>query len=325
MNKKKCIICGEEVAYVSGHFSRHLLEEHNMTLKDYVILDEYNGIAPICKCGLCEEEPVFNRGKFKDYSKGHTKQDKKKELYILKYGEPKCLSCGNIVEKWGRGIPLKYCKSSCRPSYFNQEKIKETIKEKYGVDNVFQIPEIIEKIQSKLDHTENTKKALQTLKDKGLKNFNPIKQRKTMLERYGVDHISKTKKFRQDASLRMIELNKKAFNTIKKYKDTELYYQSTYELDFLEECETLGMLHMIDNGHTYKLDNGKRTLTDFSIKDYNVEIEIKSKYVMERQGGKEILDSKRNAVEKTGSRYILILDKNYDEFDKFLIDTSTHI
>jgi len=44
------------------------------------------------------------------------------------------------------------------------------------------------------------------------------------------------------------------------------------------------------------------------------EIEIKSSWIMKKQGGPSVLFTKRDAVENTGKKYILILDKDYSEF-----------
>lgn len=84
MDKRKCQLCGESHDYQSGFFTRHLFSVHNITLKEYVIRSEYDGIPPICKCGLCELEPEFQRGRFKSYRKDHRKHEKQKELYIEK-------------------------------------------------------------------------------------------------------------------------------------------------------------------------------------------------------------------------------------------------
>lgn len=85
------------------------------------------------------------------------------------------------------------------------------------------------------------------------------------------------------------------------------------------QCEQLDIFHKVKNGNSYNYlaedeDVGIRLLTDFSIDDY--EIEIKSTYIMKKQGGIVVLNAKRRAVEKTGKKYILILDKDYSEFAK---------
>lgn len=115
-----CKICKEEHDYVSGFFNRHLEESHNMSLEDYVILTDYNNVPPKCECGLCEENPQFFRGKFRTHASGHKKFDKKKELYLMKYGDPICPTCGSVIEKWNRGEPRKYCKTTYQSNNWNQ-------------------------------------------------------------------------------------------------------------------------------------------------------------------------------------------------------------
>ena len=50
-------------------------------------------------------------------------------------------------------------------------------------------------------------------------------------------------------------------------------------------------------------------MTDFSIDNY--EIEIKSSYIMKKQGGIDAVFAKKKAVETSGKKYIFILDKDY--------------
>lgn len=145
-----------------------------------------------------------------------------------------------------------------------------------------------------------------------------------MLQKYGVDHISKTKKFKEGASKRCIIHNPSlAFNedNIKtyKYKNTKLTYQGSYEYDFLQLCENLNILEKINNGNVFeyldkdkKLHNKHILKTDFSLDNY--EIEIKSSWILKKQGGPSVLFAKKDAVENTGKKYILILDKDYTEF-----------
>lgn len=88
---------------------------------------------------------MFYRGKFKDYAFDHQSFEKRKELYVLKFGPPKCPTCeGDAGFK--RGVPKKFCSFVCqgkqngfsKPS--TQERVREVVKEKYGVDNVLQLP-----------------------------------------------------------------------------------------------------------------------------------------------------------------------------------------
>ena len=334
---KKCEICGLTFPYTTGKFTIHLMEEHNISLKDYIIKYELDGITPKCQCGYCDDDAPFYRGTFLTKSSEHKKYKSLKEGYIKKYGIPKCVNCGEDV-KWHRGIPNIYCSPSCFPCQWNQDKVKQTVKERYGVDNVSFLDEVKEKIsKSKNEKNENEKnEILNKIKKTCLERYGTVsffstklfydKNKTTMLERYEVDHPSKMMKNRESASKRMIENNsnfdldfRNCYN-IKRYKDTDLCYQSSYEEDFLDLCDKYQILNKVENGHTYKFleedySYGLRTITDFCIDD--MEIEIKSSYILEKQGGEEVIDIKRKSVKRAGKYYLLILDKNYSEFNKY--------
>jgi len=170
-----------------------------------------------------------------------------------------------------------------------------------------------------------------------------FKQEITNMENYGVKYYTQTNKSKIKSSNRMKKDNPmfntnliekmvntkltktqtgeiKFYNT-KKYKDTNLYYQGSYEYDFLELCEKLDFIHFILNGNVYKyIDNLNhfRMLTDFSFGDY--EIEIKSTYILNKQGGLDLIKMKKDNVESKGKKYILILDKNYSEIISIILD-----
>lgn len=146
-----------------------------------------------------------------------------------------------------------------------------------------------------------------------------------MIERYDVDHPSKTLKYRNDSSLRMIKNNSffdfRNCYKVEKYKNTELCYQSSYEYYFLEYCEKNKIIDKVKNGNIFNfLESehkfGIRTITDFSVD--NIEIEIKSSYILEKQGGYDVIDIKKRSVERSGKKYLLILDKDYSEFINYI-------
>lgn len=150
----KCKICNEEFKNnLGGDLTKHLENKHNVTLEQYVIAYDYNNNPPKCKCGLCNESAEFYRGKFKKYAKGHWSFIKYQKLYIQKYGQPKCLYCGNDVG-FKRRVPIKYCCHTCAGKHrggFIQEKtqvkIKKIISDKYNVKNVSFLPEVKAKIR----------------------------------------------------------------------------------------------------------------------------------------------------------------------------------
>ena len=284
-NLIKCLECGKELPYSNGYFVSHLQKDHNMSLRQYVVKWEYDNDenkVPKCQCGYCNESVPFWRGKFLVGQKlfEHQNHEWKKQQYIKKYGIPKC-QCGKEIEKFNRGIPRKFCNDCLSKN--NHHKINDGVWKKgvkYGVEEMKKI--------------------------------------------YGVENPGQLESNRENASKRMTRYNSewKKNHTIRKYKKTELYYQSSFEYDFLELCEKWGILNRIGNGHSYNYLNedrgfGIRLMTDFSIDNY--EIEIKSSYIMKKQGGIESVFAKKAAVEFAGKKYIFILDKDYSNFIRILL------
>lgn len=112
---------------------------------------------------------------------------------------PLCPICGNKLKFNGRkGIPfLAHCsnkckkldktvndkwRKSCGELGTNRNKAKKTMIERYGVENPYQIPEVIEKIK-------------QINKDKVQESL--IKQRNTCLQKYGTEYYLQTKEFKE--------------------------------------------------------------------------------------------------------------------------------
>jgi len=336
----KCKICNKEFENnLGGQLTQHVEKEHNISREDYYILTKLNGIEPKCQCGLCNERPNFHRGKFSKYALGHNKFEWQEKKYIELYGKPKCnnLNCNNNIGFY-RGKPKKYCSHKCEPSRWNQRKIKKTVKRRYGVKNVFQLEEIKDKSRKTrlkrygVEYVTQSKIILENIKINNLKKYGveypqtlsekKEKQKNTFLRNYGVTNYSKTKKFRELASKNMCKYNENVNNnhTIKYYKDTDIYYQSKYEYDFLEYCETHNLLQLIKNSPTFKYINesfGNWHIPDFLFNNKYI-IEIKSTYWLKRQGGWNKLNAKKESVEESGYKYILILDKNMSEFLEIL-------
>ena len=336
----KCDICGKEFKNnLGGQLTVHLLNEHNIKYEDYYIKTVLNGVEPKCKCGFCNERPNFYRDKFSSFVIGHDKFDWVEEQYIKKYGFPKCENpeCSNVVTKFHRGKPNRFCCFKCQPNNWNQDRVKQTVCNKYGVDNVFQLDNIKEKskktsiIKYGVEHPTKSNKIQESKRKTNIKiygidypqklDITKEKSRQTCLERYGVNNISKTKEFREFSSKLMCKTNANENNNyiIKTYKDTKLYYQSQYEYRFLELCENNDILNLIDNSPTFKyLDSNKWHVPDFMLgSDYI--IEIKSSYWLKRQGGTPMINAKKESVESHGYKYILILDENYKEFLNLLV------
>jgi hypothetical protein len=108
----------------------------------------------------------------------------------------------------------------------------------------------------------------------------------------------------------------------KQYKDTSLTYQSSYELDFLEYCESRGIIHLVQNAKTLR-DNlypRRYYLPDYIIAESTV-VEVKSWYIQklgEEKFGPAHLDEKRALVERKGFQWLYLLDKDYTELNALL-------
>lgn len=352
MNKEKiCNICNKTFHYQSGGFFIHLNDVHNINREQYVILTEYNNIHPKCQCGFCEDDAVFlkRQNKFQPIKYEHRNHEWLKLKYIEKYGHPKCenINCEKGVI-FKRGKPLKYCSIKCRPGNWNQEKIKQTLEKRYGVKTPMDVEKfkIKHKESNKISWNKNKENIIQKAKitkyvkygNENYVNVNKIKD--TIYKKYGVEHISKTKKFREESSDRMkknnpmkdnkvvekmVETYIKNINSGKtklykhfKFKQTTLNYQSKNELFFLEYCELNNLIQRLQNGKCFKFlkkDNkyGKRYISDFLI-DNKLIIEIKSSYILKKQGGYKKLNAKIRSVRASGYDFVLILDNDLTDF-----------
>ena len=103
------------------------------------------------------------------------------------------------------------------------------------------------------------------------------------------------------------------------YQDTELFYQSSYEEDFLNYCFEKGIKASdIKNGKIFNDDIFYES--DFILFDEYI-VEIKSRYIEKLQEASNpgSLNKKRNSVLKSDMKWLYILDKNYIELDNLIV------
>jgi hypothetical protein len=180
MEKFICKICKKEFKSSRG-LANHI-RSHNISNYDYSLKYNYNGIVPTCACGCGEPMKWMSLGTgFKKYKQNHDK--KKKDSRIIK----KCLFCGKEFESYVCDN-RSYCSLECRskdPKMW--DKHKKTMNDKYGVDNIFQSKEFIEKnIQYMKDNYDGIGMASEIISDK-------VKQ--TNIKNLGVDNIFKSQEF----------------------------------------------------------------------------------------------------------------------------------
>lgn len=130
-----------------------------------------------------------------------------------------------------------------------------------------------------------------------------------MIDRYGVDHPTKSREIFEKAQ-------STAYHTFK-YKDTDLKYQGSYELDFIEYCCSRNIY--IENGPSikYEMLNKSRVYhSDFLIRDMNLIVEVKSTYTLNDDYDENLL--KRQYSINSGYKFLFIIDKDYREIEKLI-------
>ena len=220
-------------------------------------------------------------------------KNKKKETCLINYGVESPAQNKDILDK---------IKISMKKTYANnleeiQNKIKKTNLERYGVEE----PNNLDWVKEKIKKT--------TFDKYGIENVNllpEIKNKiiKANLEKYGVEYPI------QD----LTRTNKGLI--IKRYKETNLYYQGSYELDFLNKYYNK---LKITRGETIKYEiNGeiKNYYPDFFIEDFNLLVEIKSTYVWNRHLESNLAKIKH--LKDNNINYVLIMDKNSNELNKII-------
>lgn len=116
--------------------------------------------------------------------------------------------------------------------------------------------------------------------------------------------------------------NKETKYKKKKYKNTDLIYQSSYELDFLEFCEENNILDKIQNSPCF---TDKDYPYNFYAPDYILDnrfiVEVKSWYIENLQEKRcpGLLEIKKKLIESKGYTFLYIRDKDYSVLDYILI------
>ena len=237
-------------------------------------------------------------------------------------------------------------------SYRNLEKSKKTNLEKYGVENVFQN----DFIKSKIKITNLEKYGFEyPLQNNEIQN----RQKNTNLERYGVEYIMQDNQFLNKRVKTYIKnygfvnpmqsnyIKNKSKNTCierygvespmqsviifnkqqksglktKKHEKSNLSYQGTYELDFLEKYYDNIRIEKINPIKYFLNENEHYYHPDFYLPDYNLIIEIKSSYTYNYDLNKNL--AKEEYSINSGYKFLFIIDKYYNDFESYI--SSSHM
>ena len=193
------------------NFKSIILED--LTLKEFeysgLKLGKYSKKYIYASCRFCGEPKKIRRNKFEEAgcTTIHLDPCRKEELKVTaSFNNKDVLKKANqsnkSISEEKKKIKSQKIKDSLKKS---KEKRQRTIKEKYGVDNVSQNKDIKEKIRKKVSNPETIKKSLKKRKKTCLKKYGKEyyfktenfknKSKNTIIKKYNVDHISKTKSF----------------------------------------------------------------------------------------------------------------------------------
>ncbi len=271
------------------------------------------------RCDICGIEKklkysmyIKNIKKYNLYTcSGKCSNFKYKKTCLEKFGCEYPLQNVNIKDNLKKFFQEKY--GVGHPSILEEFELKKQLTniDKYGVSHQMKIYNNVNKIKkTKLErhgdenYNNRSKSSKTKLEKYGDENYNnQDKYKKTMIERYGVDNNMKN-------SLLFIK-NQKSRYSINKIGD--LYYQSSYELDFIKKIGNI----KIENGPSieYKIGSKNHVYhSDFYLPEHNLICEIKSNYIYNKE--LEINNIKRENCIKNGYNFIFIIDKDYSELEK---------
>ena len=237
-----------------------------------------------------------------------------------------CDYCLNIIEikysNYNNNIKLRN-KFACSDQCSNN-KYKETCLEKFGVENISQLPETHLKtkktnlerygVDSYAKSPDYKAKSEKTCMEKyGVTNTSLIpesreKYKATCLVRFGVENASQ--------SPVIFAKQQKARYEVHKFRNTDLYYQGSYEKDFLDkyyDCIIIERMTFINYNFE---DNKKVYFPDFYLPDYNLIVEVKSSYTYNRYLDKNL--AKEKTCKELGYNFIFIINKNYEALNKLI-------
>ena len=224
------------------------------------------------------------------------KKNKIKETYMNNFGVDHNMKLQKYKDKRVETYMNNYgFDNPSKSTEIKNKKIK-TCNKNFGVDHPFQRDVIMEKsIKTNLE-----KYCTMYSKTNECKN----KVRSTCLKRYGVEYPQQSQMIRDKSLISLLSVHK--------YKETDLHYQCSYELDFLNKYHD--KLN-IKNGITVKYCD-KFYFPDFFVPELNLIVEIKSKYWYEKDLEQNLL--KQKSCLEQGYNFIFIINKKYDEFEELI-------
>lgn len=274
------------------------------------------------KCEICSKEvknlkALVTHIQFKHSNDQQGYYDK----YLKKESEGTCKCCQQSTkfDSIHAGYFI-YCSKECMKNDYSEKKKvhnpmhsktakqnqRNTNLERYGVSQNTKRPEIKKQIkQTNLERygCENVSQNKE-IKATALKN-----REATNIKRYGFKCAFSNEK--------IFEQCQKTGRKRKPFRDTNISYQASYELDFLEKY--YDKYPDIQRGPTIKYfynNEPKNYFPDFYIPSLNLIVEIKNSYHAEID--KEQLKAKETEVRKLGYNFIMFINKDYSKFKEII-------
>jgi hypothetical protein len=224
-----------------------------------------------------------------------------------KHGHESAFALDSFLHKSKKTKKEKYGNEN----FVNVDKAKETKKERFGDENYNNV------VKNKLTKKENF----------GDENYNNReKATRTMQELYGADHAIQKKEFQnkqQETNFKKYGVksplqNEKIFRNsrktafgVKQYKNTEHYYQGSYEKYFLETIEEKGFLNEVQQGLSFEYEHKGETHvyhTDFTFR--GKQIEIKSGWTYNKNGADKELQGLNESKWKVVKDLVVLIGKS---------------
>lgn len=304
INKYNIYCCSQKCAYNVKNIKTNLNKYGQIS---YTKTDEYKEKSKKTKLERYGDE-------------NYTNEEKRNRTNLERYGDENYMNTKDFKEKSEKTMLRKYGVKHTHESSIIKNKIIKTNNNKYNVNFPLENHNIYDKSlmtreQLYNDKFYNNRKKYKETCFKRYNVDNPMKNeeiRKKLInnlyEKYGVYYPSQLPYFYE-------KMLKTGFK-IERYKDTNLYYQGTYEKDFLDKYYNI---FDIEKGPIIEYNfEGKRHFyySDFYIKSLNLIIEIKSSKWFYEHENKNI--TKKRACQKLGYNYLLILDKDYFVFEEMI-------
>lgn len=291
MNKNfKCKLCFRE--FNNNGFGKHIQLIHKLSIQEYYNMylkkDNGDGLCKVC------QKPV----QFISISAGYllfcshkcssiSTENKRKQTCLKKFGVPTPYQSSQIRKKGELTCFKKYGSKYPIQLDLIKNKRKQNNLVKYGVENISQL----ESIQQK--------------------------RKKTNLDKYGYEYPIQ--------NLRIFLKREKTYFKRKPYifPSGNIIYLQGEEPQFLNHIIKKynikeNTIHKEGGVFQYQDINNKshQYYPDFFIKDLNLIVEVKSSYILAKY--EKFIKEKENCVKQKGFNFILILDQNYEEFDKLM-------